>query len=77
MTKATEQDRALARQARLVAIVLAATAVLWLGLQWLGARLGWDPSLVFLFDLAALAGFAWALIVTYRIWQRGRASQNK
>ena len=64
------RDQRLAREARLVAVVIAATMVLWLGAQWLGGRLGWDTSYVFLFDLAALAAFFWALVVTWRIWRR-------
>ena len=66
---ADPQDRHLAGQARLVAIVIAATMVLWMGGQFLGASLGWPPRFVFLFDLAALAAFFWALVVTYRIWR--------
>jgi hypothetical protein len=62
-----------ARQARLVGMVLAGTVVLWLGAQWLGRQLGWETRFVFLFDLLALAGFLWALVVTYQIW-RGRQS---
>lgn len=64
-------ERHRARQARLVGIVLAATMLLWLGGQWLGGQLGWDTRYVFLFDFAAIAGFVWALVVTYQIW-RGR-----
>ena len=60
-----------ARQARLVAVVLAATMVLWMGAQWLGGKLGLETRFVFLFDLAAIAAFAWVLVVTYQIW-RGR-----
>lgn len=60
-----------ARQARLVAIVLAGTMVLWMGAQFLGGKLGLETRYVFLFDLAAIAGFVWALVVTYQIW-RGR-----
>ncbi len=60
-----------AARARLVGLVLVGTMVLWLGAQWLGGRLGWETRYVFLFDLAALAGFLWALVVTYQIW-RGR-----
>lgn len=60
-----------ARQTRLVAIVLMVTMAVWLGGQWLGGQLGWQTRFVFLFDLAALAGFVWALVVTYGIW-RGR-----
>ncbi len=71
----TEQalpEQALAGQARLVAIVIAATMVLWMGAQWLGGQFGWQSRFVFLFDLAALAAFVWALVVTYRIWRRRR-----
>lgn len=56
-----------ARQARLVAIVLIATMALWLAAQWLGGQYGWPPRYALLFDLAAAAGFVWAMIVTYRI----------
>ncbi|MES2145033.1 MAG: DUF5337 domain-containing protein [Pseudomonadota bacterium] len=65
-------DRQLARQARLVAIVIAGTTVLWLGAQWLGGKFGWETRYVFLFDLAAMAAFVWAMIVTYRIWRKRR-----
>jgi len=62
------------RQARIVAVVLAVTMVVWLGAQWLGGQLGWPVRFVFLFDLAALAAFVWALVVTYRIWRARRES---
>jgi hypothetical protein len=65
-----DEDRQLAREARMVAVVIAATMLIWLGAQWLGGQRGWDPSLVFLFDLAALAAFFWALVVIWRIWRR-------
>jgi hypothetical protein len=66
-----ETDFQRGRQLRLVAIVLVATMGLWLGAQWLGGQLGLEARLVFLFDLFAIAGFVWALVVTYQIW-RGR-----
>ena len=65
-----EQDRNAALQARLVALVLAGTMILWVGAQWLGAKFGWEARYAFLFDLVALAGFIWALLVTYRIWRK-------
>jgi hypothetical protein len=67
-----DRDRQLARQARLASVVIAATMVLWLGAQFLGGTLGWPPRFAFLFDLAALAAFIWALAVTYRIWRARR-----
>ena len=60
-----------ARQARLVGIVLAVTIVLWMGAQWVGGQLGLEARYAFLFDLAAIAAFVWAMVVTYQIW-RGR-----
>ena len=67
-----ELDKHLSRQARLVAIVIAVTMLFWIGAQWLGGRMGLDGRYVILFDLAALAGFIWALVVTYQIWRKRR-----
>ena len=64
-------DLVRARQARTVGIVLAGTMILWMGAQWLGGQFGWQTRFVFLFDLAAIAAFLWAMVVTYQIW-RGR-----
>ena len=65
-----EQQKRAGRQARLVALVIAATMVLWMAAQWLGGEMGWEPRYVFLFDMLALAGFLWCLIVTWQIWRR-------
>lgn len=69
-----EQDRHLARQARLVSVVLAVTMILWMGAQWLGGQMGLETRYAFLFDMAAMAAFVWALIVTTRIWRARRNS---
>ena len=60
-------------QARLAAVVIAATMLLWMGAQLLGGHYGWEARYVFLFDLAALAAFVWALVVIYQIWRKRRA----
>jgi len=65
-------DPALARQVRLVAIVLAVTMVLWMFASWAGGFYGWNVRYAFLFDFLALAAFAWALIVTWRLWRTRR-----
>ena len=70
-TRPDPADVQRARQARLVGIVLAVTMVVWMGAQWVGGQLGLEARFVFLFDLAAIAAFVWALVVTYQIW-RGR-----
>jgi hypothetical protein len=71
MTRPDPADVQRAARVRLVAIVLVGTMVLWMGAQFLGGKLGLETRFVFLFDLAAIAGFLWALVVTYQIW-RGR-----
>ena len=65
-----DKDQNAAQQTRLVALALIGTMILWIGAQWLGGKLGWEARFAFLFDLAALAGFTWALLVTYRIWRK-------
>ena len=65
-----DDDRQQARQTRLVAFVIAGTAVMWMGAQWLGGTFGWEARYVFLFDLGAIAAFVWAMFVTYQIWRK-------
>ena len=67
-----EEDRQLAKTARMVAIVIAVTMLAWIGAQWLGPRMGLAGRYAFLFDLAALAAFVWALVVTFQIWRKRR-----
>lgn len=69
MTGDTNKDRHLARQSRLVAIVIAGATLLWLVLQWVGGALGWPARFAFLIDMAALAAFVWAFVVTWRLWR--------
>ena len=69
-----DRDERLARQARIASIVIAATMVLWMTAQWIGGKLGLEARWVFLFDLVALAGLAWALIVTWQVWRKRRGS---
>ncbi len=71
---ASPQDMETAKQARMVALVLVATVVLWLGASFLGGKLGWETRYAFLFDLAALAAFFWTMVVTYRIWRKRRSN---
>ena len=72
MTKASPKDMVLARQARLAALVMCVAIVAWVVLQWIGREYGWDARYAFLFDFAALAAFAWSLIVTFRVWRQGK-----
>lgn len=66
-------DPVLARKARVAALVMAGSVLLWLGAQALGAALGWPVRFVFLFDFAAMAALFWALVVTFQIWRARRS----
>ena len=72
MTKPGPQEMRNARSARTVAVVLAVTMLLWMGVQVVGGEMGWNARYAFLFDLAALAAVLWALVVTYQIWRARR-----
>jgi hypothetical protein len=56
----------------MAALVIAVAMVAWMAAQWLGGALGWQARYVFLFDFAAMAAFAWAMVVTWRVWRGGR-----
>ncbi|MGI1661172.1 DUF5337 domain-containing protein [Palleronia sp. KMU-117] len=72
MSDRRDNDRDLARQARVVSVVIAGTMILWMLAQVIGGQLGLEERYVFLFDLFALAGFTWALVVTWQIWRKRR-----
>lgn len=61
-----------AGEGRMVALVIALAAIVWVAVQWLAGRNGWNVRYVLLADLAAGAAFIWALVVTWRIWRRQR-----
>lgn len=65
----TETDP-LKAQARLASIVIIVTMTGWLAVNFLGGKLGLPIRFAFLADFAAMAAFAWALIVLYRVWRK-------
>ena len=52
-----------------IALIIAATGVLWVLANLLGAQYGWSNRLRALFDLMALAGFGFALWQTITLWR--------
>jgi hypothetical protein len=72
VSRKADQDRRHARQVRQVAVVLVVTMVAWMFLSWAGGFYGWQARFAFLIDFLALAAFAWALIVTFRLWRERR-----
>lgn len=72
-----QQDSAISRKGRHVAVVIAATMVLWLvATLWLGPALGLPGRYAVLFDLAAIAGFIYALVNIFQLWRMRRDSNR-
>ncbi|MEM9716511.1 MAG: DUF5337 family protein [Pseudomonadota bacterium] len=55
------------KQAQIAAIAMAATVIIWVGGSYLGGQLGLPPRFAILLDFAALAAFAWSVIVLVRV----------
>ena len=70
------RDDRIARKGRTVGLVIAGTMLIWLGANLLGPRLGLPGRYAFLFDLAALAALAWAMIVIYQMWRAGNGGPD-
>jgi len=62
-------------QVRLASFVMLASVELSFGGVWLSAKLGLTQRWAVLFDLVALAGFAFAIIVLFQVW-RARQRQG-
>ena len=69
MSTPSEQEKALGRQGRMIALVIAAVALFWMGAIALGSALDWSQRTRALFDLIALAGFIWAIWMIYGYWR--------
>ncbi len=64
------------KQTRLASYVMIASVLLLMGGSWLGGQLGLPTRFAFLVDFMALAGFAFAMIVLFRVW-RARQSDGE
>jgi len=69
-----DRDKALSRRMRIVALVIAGTMLAWLAVQAIGPRLGLGGAWALVFDIAALAAFAWALATAFQIRRARRES---
>lgn len=54
---------------RIASIVIMVTMVVWMGANFVGGEIGLQARFAFLFDLAALAAFIWALVVLFQAWR--------
>ncbi|MCT4557921.1 MAG: DUF5337 domain-containing protein [Pelagimonas sp.] len=57
------------RQGRVLSLVIVGVALFWMGATALGSQMGWSQRTRALFDLAALAGFVWALWMGFALWR--------
>jgi type VI protein secretion system component VasK len=69
MTLSPEIEQALARKRRNLAVVIAAALCLWLGAQWVSAKLGHTPIFSTMVNGITLVAFFWCMIVSYQIWR--------
>ena len=58
------------------ALIMAATGVFWIVATFAGEKLGLDMRIRALFDLIALAGFGFALYMTYQLWRARRDDED-
>ena len=70
------QDSDQTRRGRQIAILIAANAMIWVGVLALGETLGWSQRALAFFDLAALAGFAFALWLLFGLWRARRNNKD-
>ena len=71
-----ETEAALAKQGRMVALVIAGSMVFWIVAQWLGPQLGLPGRFALLIDFAVMAALVWSMFVTYQIWRKRSSTKG-
>ena len=71
-----ERNSEQARRGRIVAIVIAGTALFWVAATFIGAEMGLSQRVRALFDLMALGGFVLALAMIYQIWRKRQDNEG-
>ena len=73
----TDQDLAIARKGRHIALVIAGTMVAWFVLgNLVGPAFGLPGRFALLFDFAALAGLTYAVVNIIQLWRMRQDSQR-
>ncbi|MEE9455074.1 MAG: DUF5337 family protein [Paracoccaceae bacterium] len=57
-------------QIKSASIVIIVAMIGWMLISFLGGKIGLAPRYAFLADFAAMAAFAYALIVLFRVWRQ-------
>jgi len=71
-----QQDAEIARKGRLAALVIAGTGVFWILATIIGGYLTLDQRVRALFDLMALGGFVFALVLIYQLWRMRQGNRR-
>ena len=71
-----QQDAEIARKGRLAALVIAGTGILWILATIIGGYLTLDQRVRALFDLMALGGFVFALVLIYQLWRMRQGNRR-
>ncbi len=72
MSDDPDLQKSLSRQGRIVSLVIAGTMLLWMLAQYVDGQSGIETRYMLLIDFFAMAGFIWALVVTWQIWRKRR-----
>ncbi|NRB19276.1 DUF5337 domain-containing protein [Parasedimentitalea psychrophila] len=72
----TEQDKAVARKGRIIAVVIAGGGLSAILAPWLIQVFGLPMRYEMLFYFGALAAFIWALVNIYQLWRLRQDSQR-
>jgi hypothetical protein len=70
------RDPALVRAGKRAALAVAVVGVLWIAATAAGQTYGWSVRTRAFFDLFALAGFAWALYLTWQVRRLARTHKG-
>lgn len=57
-------------QTRLASIVIVVAMIGWMLVNFFGGKMGLPARFAFLADFAAMAAFAWSLIVLFKVWRQ-------
>jgi len=72
----SSRDARIARKGRNAALVIAGTGVFWILATILGGSLALDQRVRMLFDLMALGGFVFALLLIHQIWRARQGNRR-
>jgi hypothetical protein len=71
-----QSDAEIARKGRNAALVIAGTGVFWILATLIGGYLALDQRLRALFDLMALGGFVFALVLIHQLWRARQGNRR-